>query len=74
MPICINIRRMSITEIEKAIEKLPAEDVGELMTWFEAYYNQMWDRQIAEDLESGRLNSLLAEVDEEIEAGLAKPL
>lgn len=65
---------MSITEIEKAIEKLPAEDVSKLMAWFEAYYHQMWDKQIAEDLESGRLDSLLAEVDEEIEAGLAKPL
>lgn len=65
---------MSITEIESAIEKLPAEEVSELMEWFEVYYHQMWDRQIADDLESGKLDSLLAEVDEEIEAGLATPL
>ena len=33
-----------------------------------------WDDQIADDLDSGRLDALLAEVDEEYELGLARPL
>ncbi|HQU93491.1 MAG TPA: hypothetical protein PLK77_14395 [Pyrinomonadaceae bacterium] len=65
---------MSVTEIEKAIEKLPAGEVGELMAWFENYYHQIWDKQIEADLEAGALDGLLAEVDKEIEAGLVKPL
>ena len=65
---------MRVAEIEKAIEQLPAQEVGELMTWFENYYHQLWDSQIEADLDSGRLDSLLAEVDEEIESGMAKPL
>ena len=65
---------MSVAEIEKAIEQLPAQEVAELMTWFENYYHQLWDKRIESDLDAGRLDALLAEVDEEIESGLAKPL
>ena len=33
-----------------------------------------WDKQIENDLDSGRLDWLLAEIDDEYEAGLARPL
>ncbi len=36
------------------------------------YRQQVWDRQIEDDLEDGRLDALLDEVDAEYEAGLAK--
>ncbi len=65
---------MSIKEIETAITQLSADKVRELMSWLERYHAQIWDKQIADDLEAGRLDSLLAEVDKEYEAGLAKPL
>lgn len=65
---------MSVTEIESAIRELHSDEVAELMVWFENYYHQMWDKQIEDDLESGKLDSLLAEVDEEIGAGLIRPL
>ncbi len=65
---------MSIAEIEIAIQKLPADQISELMTWLARYHEQVWDKQIADDLESGRLNDLLAEVDAEIDAGIATPL
>lgn len=65
---------MSRTEIEVAIKELPAQEVSELMAWLERYHAQIWDEQIADDLETGRLDSLLAEVDKEYEMGLAKPL
>lgn len=64
---------MSIIEIEAAISQLPASEVGELMTWLERYHEQTRDKQIAADLEAGRLDDLLAEVDAEYEVGLAKP-
>ena len=65
---------MSITEIEAAIVQLPAEEVDKLMSWLENYHHEIWDKQIADDLESGRLDGLLDEVDKEIEAGLVTPL
>jgi len=44
------------------------------MAWLEEYHAQLWDKQIEEDLETGCLDSLLAEVDKEYEAGLAQSL
>ena len=65
---------MSIAEIESAIRQLPAEKVGELMAWLANYYEQLWDREIEADLDAGRLDAVLSQVDAEIEAGLAKPV
>ena len=65
---------MSITEIEAAIVQLPAEEVDKLISWLENYHVEIWDKQIANDLNAGRLDALLDEVDKEIEAGLATPL
>ena len=65
---------MSVQEIETAITQLSAKDVAKLMAWLEEYHAQVWDEQIGEDLEAGRLNTLLADVEQEYQAGLAKPL
>ena len=65
---------MSVKEIETAISQLPAKEVTELMSWMAEYHAAVWDKQIENDLESGRLDALLAEVNREYEAGLAQPL
>ena len=65
---------MSVQEIESAITLLPVHELAELMTWLAAHHERVWDRQIEDDLETGRLDQLLTEVDREYDAGLAKPL
>jgi hypothetical protein len=65
---------MSIQEIETAITKLPPEQLGELLGWLADYHHRTWDKQIEEDLEAGRLDAVLAEVDRDYQARLAKPL
>ena len=65
---------MSVKEIETAITQLSIEDLTELMEWLENYHAQLWDQQIGEDLDAGRLDTLLDEVDREYEAGLSQPL
>jgi hypothetical protein len=65
---------MSVKEIEMAIGRLSAQELTELMAWLEEYHAQVWDKQIEEDLEAGRLDAVLAEVDREIEQGQARPL
>ena len=65
---------MDVKRIEAAILELQAEDLTELVAWLRHHYAQVWDMQIAEDLESGRLDAVLSEVDKEYEAGLARPL
>jgi hypothetical protein len=61
---------MGIREIEEAIVELPAKDVEKLAHWIEDYRARMWNQQIKEDLEAGRLDALLVEI-EECEAGLS---
>jgi len=54
--------------------ELTGDDLADLMSWLEAYQAKLWDKQIDEDLQAGRLDAVLAEVDEEYEAGLGRPL
>lgn len=65
---------MSVSEIQMAISRLPAHELAELIVWLQRHHEDVWDRQISDDLEAGRLDNLLAEVDEEYEAGNARPL
>ncbi len=65
---------MSISEIETAIIELPANEVKALLSWLTEYNSKLWDAQIEEDLDSGRFDSILAEVDKEYDSGLARPL
>jgi hypothetical protein len=44
------------------------------MAWLGEYHARVWDKKIEEDLEAGRLDAILAEVDRQYEAGLAQPL
>ena len=61
---------MSVQEIEAAIIKLPVKRLIELSSWLEEYQARVWDQQIEADLDKGRLDAILAEVDAEYEAGL----
>jgi len=65
---------MGIKEIETAIKELSAKEVSELSVWIADYQAGLWDAQIADDLDSGRLDEVLDQVDAEYEAGKAKPL
>jgi hypothetical protein len=65
---------MSVKEIEEAIAQLSPEDLAELSDWFAEFRARLWDEQIERDLEAGRLDRVLEEVDREYQAGQAKPL
>jgi hypothetical protein len=65
---------MGVRDIETAITQLSAHEVAKLADWFAEYQAQLWDRQIEEDLDAGRLDRLLEEVENEYAAGLSRPL
>ena len=65
---------MSVKEIETAISQLSSQELADLMAWLGEYHAQVWDKKIEEDLESGRLDATLAEVDRDYQAGLARPV
>ena len=65
---------MSVAEIEDAITKLPPQDVEKLAVWLADYRNREWDEQVAQDLDSGRLDSFLEAAEAEYQAGKVRPL
>ncbi|TYQ27315.1 hypothetical protein [Pseudanabaena sp. UWO310] len=62
---------MSIQELETAIKKLSVKELANLTTWLIDYPEQIWDQQIEDDLDSGKLDQLLDEINREYAAGLA---
>lgn len=65
---------MNVEEIETAISQLPLAQIAELADWFDAYRAQLWDKQIEQDLDSGRLRTLLDETRQDLESGHCEPL
>ena len=59
----------TVMEIEKAIEKLPTDELFELTHWISSRFSDAWDRQIEVDIRSGRLDDVAAEALQEHRAG-----
>lgn len=69
-----SVSDVDMLEIEIAVTQLTPKDLARLIKWLDDYRAQMWDKQIEEDVEGGRLNAVLAEVDAEYAAGSSQPL
>ena len=63
-----------LEKIEQDISSLDPRDVHKLADWLAAYQADLWDRQIAEDAASGRLDALADQAMADHKAGLTKPL
>ena len=46
-----------LEKIEQDIASLSPEDIWKLADWFAEYHADLWDKQIAEDAASGRLDA-----------------
>jgi hypothetical protein len=65
---------MSVEELEKAIAGLPADQLARLRAWFDDFTADAWDRQLARDAESGKLDKLVAGSEADFRAGRAREL
>jgi hypothetical protein len=61
-------------EVESAIKQLPEDEVRDLAKWLQGYLDEMWDRQIEEDLASGKLDHLIAQAEADIANGNVRDL
>ena len=50
-----------LTELETAVEQLPAQDYDEFRRWFLERDWQAWDRELKADSTSGKLDFLVRE-------------
>ena len=63
-----------LQEIEAAIAQLAPDDFAKLADWFDRKRETAFDRQLATDAASGRLDALWETAEKEIAQGKAKPL
>lgn len=65
---------MSVQEIQAAVRELPPGELDALIEWIEEYRADAWDRQIAQDVEAGRFDTLRQRVREQRQAGQCRSL
>lgn len=58
-----------VEEIERAIESLSSEEFRRVALWVREREQERWDRQLDEDSESGKLDSLFQEADDDAREG-----
>ena len=64
----------SVAEIQAEIEKLSRAEQRKLAEWFAQVQADAWDTQIEEDVNTGRLDHLIARAEADIAAGRTRAL
>ena len=65
---------MSVQEIETAAKELTTNEIDGLVTRLLDFFHDRWDKEIEDDLNAGRFDSLFEELEEEYKQGLTKLL
>jgi len=60
---------MSLAEIKTAIQQLSFQERAELAAWLHGWDDDDWDEQMKRDIASGKLDTVLREVEDDIKAG-----
>ncbi len=63
-----------VEELESKILELPKQDFALLRNWLFELDDSQWDKQIASDLKTGKLNQLINNAKAEMSAGTAAKL
>ena len=63
-----------LEKIEQEIASLSKAEIFKLADWFAEFHADLWDRQMAEDIDSGRLDNFLNGARAEIAAGKVRDL
>lgn len=58
-----------VKSLEEQVSKLDASELDRFSSWFLAYQDKQWDRQIARDAKAGKLNFLIEEAKAESQTG-----
>jgi hypothetical protein len=65
---------MSLAEIKSAIQQLSFEQRAELAAWLHGWNDDDWDEQMKRDIASGKLDDVLREVEDDIQAGRVREM
>jgi hypothetical protein len=65
---------LNTQELKITISTLSSNDLMEFTEWFEEFISHQWDKQIENDILSGRFDAIEKSVDEAFTTGYVKPL
>ncbi|MBX9846069.1 MAG: hypothetical protein K2Z80_30120 [Xanthobacteraceae bacterium] len=65
---------MTIEELEKAVAKLPPEDLARFRAWFEQFDAARFDEKIERDVSAGKLDRLADAALDDLRKGRAREL
>lgn len=63
----------TVEEIQQAIKSLPREDYFRLHNWLHKLFEDQWDKEMREDIESGLLADIAEEALKEHRSGKTSP-
>ncbi len=64
----------SVEDIEQDVARLTPEQLAQFRAWFEEFDASSWGRQIEQDANAGKLDSLAEDALAEHKAGRSRPL
>jgi hypothetical protein len=65
---------MTVEDIEKAIAKLPPDQLAQFRVWFEEFDSALFDQKIRRDAVSGKLDRLAEQAIDDLRKGRAREL
>jgi len=65
---------MTIEDLEKAVAKLPPDQLAQFRVWFEEFDAARFDQKIERDASAGKLDRLAEEAIEDLRKGRAREL
>jgi hypothetical protein len=65
---------MTIEDLEKAVSKLPPDQLAKFRDWFEAFDAARFDRKIERDAKAGKLDRLAEQALADFDKGRAREL
>lgn len=68
------MQRMSLAELKQSIVKLSLEERAELNRLLYGWEDDEWDKQMAEDLEAGRLDGMIRRAEADMADGRCREL
>lgn len=64
----------TIKEIESAVERLSKTDLSKFRAWYEEFDAKKWDKQLEEDVLSGKLDKLANQAISDYKTGKCKEI
>lgn len=58
----------TVQEIEKAVQRLPERELDSFRSWFEEFDARAWDRQLEQDVQSGKLDAMADQAIKDLKA------